>query len=161
MFFFFKQKTAYEMRISDWSSDVCSSDLAVSYHEFVRAMYRAHADTPAIPAWLVCDRTFIRRYGLGLIRPRSPSLRKFVASGYLQEGRSFAALAQQIGVPAQGLEATVPRFNGFAASGRDDDFRQGENADDRVNGEPADRKSVVCGTSVSVRVTTGRGRIIK
>src|SRR3546814_9526851 len=28
--FFFKQKTAYEMRISDWSSDVCSSDLAGS-----------------------------------------------------------------------------------------------------------------------------------
>src|SRR3546814_4803917 len=27
MFFFFKQKTSYEMRISDWSSDVCSSDL--------------------------------------------------------------------------------------------------------------------------------------
>src|SRR3546814_2233487 len=27
--FFFKQKTAYEMRISDWSSDVCSSDLAI------------------------------------------------------------------------------------------------------------------------------------
>src|SRR3546814_1419707 len=29
MFFFFKQKTAYEMRISDWSSDVCSSDLDI------------------------------------------------------------------------------------------------------------------------------------
>src|SRR3546814_4987352 len=29
--FFFKQKTAYEMRISDWSSDVCSSDLGVIY----------------------------------------------------------------------------------------------------------------------------------
>src|SRR3546814_11419870 len=29
LFFFFKQKTAYEMRISDWSSDVCSSDLHV------------------------------------------------------------------------------------------------------------------------------------
>src|SRR3546814_8206585 len=28
-FFFFKQKTAYEMRISDWSSDVCSSDLEI------------------------------------------------------------------------------------------------------------------------------------
>src|SRR3546814_4131065 len=28
-FFFFKQKTEYEMRISDWSSDVCSSDLAI------------------------------------------------------------------------------------------------------------------------------------
>src|SRR3546814_2897431 len=29
-FFFFKQKTAYEMRISDWSSDVCSSDLSLA-----------------------------------------------------------------------------------------------------------------------------------
>src|SRR3546814_5213449 len=29
--FFFKQKTAYEMRISDWSSDVCSSDLKISH----------------------------------------------------------------------------------------------------------------------------------
>src|SRR3546814_12676613 len=31
IFFFFKQKTAYEMRISDWSSDVCSSDLHVAF----------------------------------------------------------------------------------------------------------------------------------
>src|SRR3546814_1087563 len=30
LLFFFKQKTAYEMRISDWSSDVCSSDLVVA-----------------------------------------------------------------------------------------------------------------------------------
>src|SRR3546814_17380004 len=30
-FFFFKQKTAYEMRISDWSSDVCSSDLTAMF----------------------------------------------------------------------------------------------------------------------------------
>src|SRR3546814_2439053 len=32
IFFFFKQKTAYEMRISDWSSDVCSSDLLPLLH---------------------------------------------------------------------------------------------------------------------------------
>src|SRR3546814_3473003 len=31
LFFFFKQKTAYEMRISDWSSDVCSSDLVLGF----------------------------------------------------------------------------------------------------------------------------------
>src|SRR3546814_2915389 len=42
MFFFFKQKTAYEMRISDWSSDVCSSDLR-------RHEYRWSGDRP----WLV------------------------------------------------------------------------------------------------------------
>src|SRR3546814_4238974 len=33
-FFFFKQKTAYEMRISDWSSDVCSSDLKLALTSF-------------------------------------------------------------------------------------------------------------------------------
>src|SRR3546814_1313516 len=32
-FFFFKQKTAYEMRISDWSSDVCSSDLSLVHSD--------------------------------------------------------------------------------------------------------------------------------
>src|SRR3546814_1089299 len=34
IFFFFKQKTAYEMRISDWSSDVCSSDLSLKNNSF-------------------------------------------------------------------------------------------------------------------------------
>src|SRR3546814_1352825 len=34
-FFFFKQKTAYEMRISDWSSDVCSSDLGICRNSMV------------------------------------------------------------------------------------------------------------------------------
>src|SRR3546814_8691953 len=37
-FFFFKQKTAYEMRISDWSSDVCSSDLGVGRRRIARAV---------------------------------------------------------------------------------------------------------------------------
>src|SRR3546814_7341044 len=34
--FFFKQKTAYEMRISDWSSDVCSSDLSMKMEDEVK-----------------------------------------------------------------------------------------------------------------------------
>src|SRR3546814_19135289 len=37
-FFFFKQKTAYEMRISDWSSDVCASDLAIDALDVRRAV---------------------------------------------------------------------------------------------------------------------------
>src|SRR3546814_8357151 len=35
LFFFFKQKTAYDMRISDWSSDVCSSDLGPHFFKAV------------------------------------------------------------------------------------------------------------------------------
>src|SRR3546814_4996027 len=47
VFFFFKQKTAYEMRISDWSSDVCSSDLAAlphSLHRLCRGRRRGGRD---------------------------------------------------------------------------------------------------------------------
>src|SRR3546814_10155657 len=40
--FFFKQKTAYEMRISDWSSDVCSSDLVEHRPGAVRSVGSAH-----------------------------------------------------------------------------------------------------------------------
>src|SRR3546814_8648160 len=39
MFFFFKQKTAYEMRISDWSSDVCSSDLFPLFFTMVLLLF--------------------------------------------------------------------------------------------------------------------------
>src|SRR3546814_8313402 len=41
-FFFFKQKTAYEMRISDWSSDVCSSDLLAHVHTDVERVEAGH-----------------------------------------------------------------------------------------------------------------------
>src|SRR3546814_6577637 len=50
VFLFFKQKTAYEMRISDWSSDVCSSDLAA--RAGARAVSRALEGTAAVsPGW--------------------------------------------------------------------------------------------------------------
>src|SRR3546814_10352859 len=50
-FFFFKQKTAYEMRISDWSSDVCSSDLLRSSLECRiadRSPYRTGAERRSV-----------------------------------------------------------------------------------------------------------------
>src|SRR3546814_14664888 len=48
--FFFKQKTAYEMRISDWSSDVCSSDLAadISYGNYNSITAHARVNIPVI-----------------------------------------------------------------------------------------------------------------
>src|SRR3546814_4647076 len=45
-FFFFKQKTAYEMRISDWSSDVCSSDLCWILPRHLPARIRRHGEGP-------------------------------------------------------------------------------------------------------------------
>src|SRR3546814_15945550 len=45
VFFFFKQKTAYEMRISDWSSDVCSSDLRLLSVGIDTARVEGHTDS--------------------------------------------------------------------------------------------------------------------
>lgn len=106
---------------------------AVSYHEFVRAMYAAE---DAVPAWLVCDRAFIRRYGLGATRPRTPSLERHVRSGYLKRAGSIPELAARIGVPADAFAATVARWNGFAATGRDADFHKGETIYERAGGDP-------------------------
>src|SRR3546814_5089712 len=48
VFFFFKQKTAYEMRISDWSSDVCSSDLLASVAIAAEGLADQRRSAPAL-----------------------------------------------------------------------------------------------------------------
>src|SRR5260370_1381569 len=73
-------------------------DEALSSHDFVLGMYRSHASVPTIPAWLVCDRTCITKYGLGRVPPGRRSLRRFVANGYLVEGNSLADLGRAIKV---------------------------------------------------------------
>src|SRR3546814_3927142 len=55
-FFFFKQKTAYEMRISDWSSDVCSSDLAGrvgSADDYLRELVQKEHDRQRLRAMIL------------------------------------------------------------------------------------------------------------
>jgi len=116
-------------------------DEAVSYHEFTRAMYR----TRSVPAWLVCDRAFLWKYGLGMVRPLTLRLGRFLSSGYLERADSVRELASRIGVPPEPLEATVKRFNGFASSGVDEDFGKGANPYDVANGDPAHRPNPCLG----------------
>lgn len=111
-------------------------DEAVSYHEFVRAMYRSHQRVPTVPATLVCDRRFLWKYGLGMIRPRALRLCRFIESGYLSTGRTLRELASAIGVDAQGLADTVTRHNTFARTGVDEEFGKGQSRYDRANGDP-------------------------
>jgi hypothetical protein len=110
---------------------------AVSYHEFTRAMYAAHRSVPTIPAWLVCDRRFLWKYGLGMIRPLTPRLllKSHIAGGYLQVAGTLAKLAATIGVDPGGLTATVEANNRHAQSGVDLDFGKGGNAYERGNGD--------------------------
>jgi len=111
-------------------------DEAVSYHEFVIGMHRSHQSVPTIPAWLVCDREFIAKYGLGRVPPGRRSLRRFIASSYLVEAASLEALAGKIGVDAAGLRATVQQHNRFAETGEDQEFGKGSTEFDRHNGDP-------------------------
>src|SRR3546814_4161561 len=58
VFFFFKQKTAYELRISDWSSDVCSSDLGASGTKACWTMPRHRSRSTASPKTMPTDSGF-------------------------------------------------------------------------------------------------------
>jgi glycine/D-amino acid oxidase-like deaminating enzyme len=111
-------------------------DEALSYHDFVLGMHRSHAHVPTIPAWLVCDREFLERYGLGRVPPGRWHRRRFTANGYLIEAASLDALARKIEVDAAGLRQTVQRHNRFAETGEDEDFGKGSTAFDRHNGDP-------------------------
>jgi succinate dehydrogenase/fumarate reductase flavoprotein subunit len=112
-------------------------DEAVSYHDFVVGMHRAHEAAPAIPAWLICDRTFIAKYGLGRVPPGRRSLRRHVASGYVMEADTIDALAALIKVDGAGLRDSVARNNRFAETGVDEDFGKGSTDFDRHNGDPS------------------------
>jgi succinate dehydrogenase/fumarate reductase flavoprotein subunit len=112
------------------------SDEASTYHKFVRAMYRSNRNVPSIPAWLICDRRFVWKYGIGMILPLTPFLKPFVNRGYLHVADSVEELARKIGVDADGLVETVASHNEFARTGVDLDFGKGSNAYDRAYGDP-------------------------
>jgi succinate dehydrogenase/fumarate reductase flavoprotein subunit len=111
-------------------------DEALSYHDFVLGMHRSHESVPTIPAWLVCDRDFIRHYGLGRIPPGRRNFRWAVNNGYLIEAVTLDALAKKIGADAAGLRDSVERNNRFAETGDDQDFGKGSTEFDRNNGDP-------------------------
>ncbi len=109
---------------------------ACSYHDFVEAMFERHKIEPTIPAWLICDGTFIEKYGLGDIHPGTRDVASFERNAYIVSGGTLDELAAKIGVPAAALRETVARHNGFAATGVDLDFGKGETELNRFNGDP-------------------------
>ncbi len=111
---------------------------ARSYHEFVLAMFRNN-NTQACPAWLVCDRQFLWRYGLGRIKPFTRSVRGYLADGYLRSGPTTDALAGQIGVDPAALANTIAGYNSGAREGRDDEFGRGSDIYQRHLGDAEHR----------------------
>jgi succinate dehydrogenase/fumarate reductase flavoprotein subunit len=112
---------------------------AVSYHEFVLAMFRANARRPAVPAFLLCDRRSLWQYGLGAVRPFTVSLAKQLASGYLVRAATMAELAARLEIDAGRLERTVAVYNEDARRGVDSKFGLGSDPYQRYLGDVHNR----------------------
>jgi 3-oxosteroid 1-dehydrogenase len=107
------------------------------YVDAVHAMYKAHcAGNPHIPAWLVFDQRYRDSYVFAGLPPRKPLPRRWYRAGAVLSAPTLAGLADQAGVDAGGLSKTVIRFNDFAATGVDEDFRRGDSAYDRYYSDP-------------------------
>lgn len=109
---------------------------AASYHHFVTAMLDRNKALPAIPAYLICDARFIRRYGLGIIPPGTRRLEQYVKSGYIEMDATLAGLAVKLGVSVDGLSASVEKNNRYALTGIDLDYGKGSVELNRFNGDP-------------------------
>lgn len=104
---------------------------AQNYHSFMRALF-AHGERRA---WLVVDARFLRRYGLGHVKPWPVPHGAALRSGYLKRGRKLAELAQACGIDATGLQATVAAFNEGATRGEDPAFHRGATPYERAAGD--------------------------
>lgn len=109
---------------------------ADSYYDVVQAMFGATEPGTPVESWIICDHRFLRHYGLGRVRPRPFPVRRWLSNGYLKKAHSIAELAIACGIASDTLQRTVERFNGFARTGRDADFRRGESLLNRGMGEP-------------------------
>jgi succinate dehydrogenase/fumarate reductase flavoprotein subunit len=117
---------------------------ADSYHDFANAMFRSNEQAPSIPAWLVCDRAFLRNYGLGVIHPVWQRISYFEKIGYVTSAATLSALAQKICVDEKALVEEVHRHNQDAIAGIDTAFGKGSKAFNRHNGDKAHGGSNPC-----------------
>ncbi|AZQ67981.1 FAD-dependent oxidoreductase [Silicimonas algicola] len=108
----------------------------LGYHDYVRDMLAAVPEGEAVASWLVCDRRFLRRYGLGIARPAPLPVRPWIRSGYVKTGQTLRELASSCGIDADGLAATVARFNDDARRGEDTEFQRGTTPYMRLQGDP-------------------------
>ena len=116
---------------------------ADSYHDVMSELFALTQRGQVAEAWMICDRKFLRRYGLGRARPWPFPVRPWISNGYLKSGRTLAALARACAIDAAALEATVRVYNDGARVGEDREFGRGQEPINRATGEP-DQKPNPC-----------------
>jgi succinate dehydrogenase/fumarate reductase flavoprotein subunit len=112
-------------------------DESASYHHFVPPMMRVCAEAGDSEAccWLVASKPAVDKWGMGFVRPFPVPRGNYVRNGYLIKANTIAELASKAGIDPAGLEATVQKFNGYARTGKDLDFKRGERTYDLYQGD--------------------------
>lgn len=123
---------------------------AAAYPDVVTAMYADDAKgNGAVPAWFIFDAQFRKKYPAGLFLPGQMQPDSALPKDWLDKvyyrADSLAALAAKIGVDAQGLAATIERFNAHAVKGEDPDFHKGTTAIDRYYSDPQNQPNPCLG----------------
>jgi 3-oxosteroid 1-dehydrogenase len=111
---------------------------ALPYVEAVHEIYRGEeTGVPHVPSWMVIDQRYRNRYLFAGLGPRQPFPGRWYKAGVIRKASSIEGLAEEIGVPADALSATIERFNHFAETGVDEDFHRGESAYDKYYSDPS------------------------
>ncbi len=104
--------------------------------EFCRRLREHSASAPAVPSWLVFDSQYLNTFMLAGSMPGPKKPQPWFDEKFLRKGETLDELAATCDIDAAQLRATVERFNGFARSGRNDDFQRGETAYEQWLGDP-------------------------
>lgn len=107
-----------------------------SYVDAGHHQYERNRQVAAIPAWQIMDSRHRAYYPFGPAMPGRGGTKKLIESGMLVEASTLEELARKIEVDVDGLVATTRRFNEFARTGKDLDYRRGDSAYDRVYSDP-------------------------
>jgi 3-oxosteroid 1-dehydrogenase len=117
-----------------------------SYMAYCKAMFERDKTVPAVPSWAILDSRYLRKYMLAGTMPGNKKPQRWYDEGYLRKGDTIEELAAQLHMKPETLRATVDRFNGFVAKGKDEDFGRGARAYDRWLGDPYHKPSATLGS---------------